>query len=145
MNLLAANLSPDLYTLAWESVERRFPYSAGRFLPATINGIATCSVASRRALQWVISSLHQRYKRPKRSRMTIEEQLARVRNGFKVLQCSAKVDEQETTVKENVSTLNYVTPHFRAEAEVETPRLKEGEIYTVGWVQAVTEMKFFNH
>jgi hypothetical protein len=77
--------------------------------------------------------------------MTIEEQLARVRSGFKVVQCSAKVDQQGTTVKENVSTLNYVTPHFRAEADVVTPRLKEGEIYTVGWVQAVTEMKFFNH
>lgn len=77
--------------------------------------------------------------------MTIEEQLARVRSGFKVVRCSAKVDQRETAVKENVSTLNYVTPHFRAEAEVETPRLKEGEIYTVGWVQAVTEMKFYNH
>lgn len=77
--------------------------------------------------------------------MTIEEQLTRVRNGFKVIQCSATVDQCGTIVKENTSTLNYVTPHFRAEAGVETPRLKEGEIYTVGWVQAVTEMKFFNH
>lgn len=77
--------------------------------------------------------------------MTIDEQLARVRNGFKVVQCSAAMDECETTIKENASTLNYVTPHFRAEARVETPRLKEGDIYTVGWVQAVTDMKFYNH
>lgn len=77
--------------------------------------------------------------------MTIEEQLARVRSNFKLLQCSAAVDECGIDIKENVSTLNYVTPHFRAEAQVEAPRLKEGEIYTVGWVQAVTEMKFYNH
>ena len=77
--------------------------------------------------------------------MTIEEQLARARDRFKVTACSATVDQCETAVKENVSTLNYVTPHFRAEAEIEAPRLKEGEIYTVGWVQAVTEMKFYNH
>ncbi len=77
--------------------------------------------------------------------MTIEEQLARLRNDFKVLHCSASVDKCETSIKENASTLNYVTPHFRAEAEVAIPRLKDGDIYTVGWVQAVTEMKFYNH
>ena len=77
--------------------------------------------------------------------MTVEEQLARVRDSFKVRHCSATVDQCETTIKENVSTLNYVTPHFRAEAEVEVPVLKDGEIYTVGWIQAVTDMKFYNH
>lgn len=77
--------------------------------------------------------------------MTIEEQWARVRRSFKVAHCSASVDQCRTVLKENSSTLNYVTPHFRAEAEVEVPRLREGDIYTVGWVQAVTEMKFYNH
>ncbi len=90
----------------------------------------------------MIGCLHHR---PKRSKaMTIEQQLERVRSEFKV-DCSASVDQCETTVKENASTLNYVTPHFRAEAEVKAPRLKEGDIYTIGWIQAVTDMKFYNH
>ena len=98
--------------------------------------------ATKRALEWMIGCVH----RPKKSKaMTIEEQLARVRNGFRVTHCSATVDQCETIIKENASTLNYVTPHFRAEAEVEVPRLRDGDIYTIGWVQAVTEMKFYNH
>lgn len=84
-------------------------------------------------------------KRSNSKAMTVGEQLTRSREQFKVTKCSATVDQCETVIKENSSTLNYVTPHFRAEAEVEVPRLKEGEIYTVGWVQAVTEMKFYNH
>ena len=56
----------------------------------------------------------------------------------------AQVDKTETKLKENPSTLNYITPHFRAEAEVEIGPLRDGEEYTIGWVQAVTSMKFFN-
>ena len=108
-----------------------------------------------KALDWLIGCVH--HHRPKkkkpttsradrdRERMTIEEQWARVRRSFKVAHCSASVDQCRTVLKENSSTLNYVTPHFRAEADVEVPRLREGDIYTVGWVQAVTEMKFYNH
>ena len=77
--------------------------------------------------------------------MTIEEQWARVLRSFKITHCAASVDECRTVLKESASTLNYITPHFRAEAQVAVPTLREGDIYTVGWVQAVTEMKFYNY
>ena len=76
--------------------------------------------------------------------MTIEDERQQIRRNFKLISCGASVDPVPTKIRENNSTLNYVTPHFRAEAEVEVPPLKEGEIYTVGWVQAVTDMKFYN-
>lgn len=80
--------------------------------------------------------------------MTIEEEknsATESRPGkFKVIYSHAQVDKTETKTKENQSTLNYITPHFRAEAEVEVGPLREGEVYTVGWVQAVTSMLFTN-
>lgn len=76
--------------------------------------------------------------------MTIEKEKQALSKKFHVLESSASVDRTETKVRETASTLNYVTPHFRADAEVEISPLKEGEIYTVGWVQAVTRMKFYN-
>ena len=82
----------------------------------------------------------------KKHKMTIEdERQTAIRRKFKLLKCSANVDRSPTKLRENNSTLNYVTPHFRAEAEVEIASLKEGEIYTLGWVQAVTDMKFYNN
>ena len=85
--------------------------------------------------------------RPRKTkfRMTIED--GRPRDGgskFRVNGCTACVDRVPTRLRENSATLNYVTPHFRAEAELEMAALKEGEVLTVGWVQAVTEMKFVN-
>ena len=76
--------------------------------------------------------------------MTIEKEKQALSRKFHVVESGASVDRTETKIRENGSTLNYVTPHFRAEAEVEVSPLKEGEIYTVGWVQAVTHMKFYN-
>ena len=76
--------------------------------------------------------------------MTIEKEKQLLTRKFSVVESSATVDHTETKIRETVSTLNYVTPHFRAEAEVEVAPLKEGEIYTIGWVQAVTHMKFYN-
>ena len=80
--------------------------------------------------------------------MTIEtargEAQTSPRARFKVTECRARVDAKPTEIRENTSTLNYVTPHFRAFAEVELNELKDGEIFTVGWVQAVTSMKFYN-
>ena len=80
--------------------------------------------------------------------MTIEsvpgEEQTCHRARFKVIECRAAVDSKPTEIRENSSTLNYVTPHFRASAEVELEAMKEGEIFTVGWVQAVTSMKFHN-
>ena len=57
---------------------------------------------------------------------------------------SATMDNTPTKIHENIYNLNYVSPYFRAEAEVEFSSLKEGEIYTVGWVQAVTHMELYN-
>ena len=80
--------------------------------------------------------------------MTIEtgrgEEQRSLRSRFKVVKCHARVDSKPTEIRENTSTLNYVTPHFRATAEVEVDAVKDGEIFTVGWVQAVTSMKFYN-
>lgn len=86
----------------------------------------------------------KRSKQPPTTSMTIEGEAERRTRVLQVVDCQASVDRTQTRIKENVSTLNYVTPHFRAEATVELAPLKEGEIYTVGWVQAVTDMKFFN-
>ena len=84
----------------------------------------------------------------KRRKMTIEsgqsEAQRKLRSRFKVLECCAQVDAKPTEIRENNSTLNYVTPHFRASAEVELGATKDGEIFTLGWVQAVTKMKFYN-
>lgn len=63
---------------------------------------------------------------------------------FVIQKCSASVDSCETKIRETKSTLNYITPHFRAEAEVEISAVNSGEEYTIGWVQAVTHMKFYN-
>ena len=79
--------------------------------------------------------------------MTIEDEKvpAVVRQPkFLLIQSHSQVDRIETRIRENQSTLNYITPHFRAEAEVEVGPLKEGEVYSVGWVQAVTSMTFVN-
>ena len=85
----------------------------------------------------------------KKHKMTIETARAADEQSspgtrFKVLDCNARVDNKPTEIRENSSTLNYVTPHFRASAEVELDAMKDGEIFTVGWVQAVTKMKFYN-
>lgn len=84
----------------------------------------------------------------KKHKMTIEtdrnEAPTNFRARFKVIECHARVDAKPTEIKENNSTLNYVTPHFRASAVVELDSMKDGEIFTVGWVQAVTNMKFYN-
>jgi hypothetical protein len=80
--------------------------------------------------------------------MTIEDEKPveeiRKPNKFTVIHSTAQVDRISTRIKENVSTLNYITPHFRAEGEVDVGPLSDGEVYTIGWVQAVTSMVFTN-
>ena len=79
--------------------------------------------------------------------MTIEDEKlpsAPRRPKFTIIHSHSQVEKTETKIKENPSTLNYITPHFRAEAEVEVGPLREGETYSVGWVQAVTSMTFIN-
>lgn len=90
------------------------------------------------------TNILQLQRKPKKAAMTIEDERRLVRRKFKIVHCEASVDRTQTKIRENNSTLNYITPHFRADAEVELGSLKEGEIYTVGWVQAVTDMKFYN-
>lgn len=82
--------------------------------------------------------------RKNKLKMTIEDERRDGWRKFSVSRCTATVDRVATKLRENSSTLNYVTPHFRAEAEIEVASLKEGEIFTVGWIQAVTAMKFYN-
>ncbi len=120
---------------------------------AVKNSTSSCSPTSS-TLELVIScvGLFPRKRRKKGSeqlaliagRMTIEDERNPVRQNFRIVKCSASIDTSPTKLRENNSTLNYVTPHFRADAEIELGPLKEGEIYTVGWVQAVADMKFYN-
>lgn len=92
-----------------------------------------------------VGFLPKKRKKAASLRMTIEDEKEQIRERVALNSCSASVDRTPTQIRENNSTLNYVTPHFRAEAEVEFSSLKEGEIYTVGWVQAVTRMEFYNN
>ncbi len=85
----------------------------------------------------------------KNSKMTIGEYAekrspAAKKPKFIVTHSHSQLEKTETTIKENQGTLNYITPHFRAEAEVEIGPLREGEAYSIGWVQAVTSMTFVN-
>ena len=83
-----------------------------------------------------------------KDKMTIGEEEKRasvvIPQKFVVTQSRSQIERTETRIKENQSTLNYITPHFRAEAEVEIGPLREGEVYSIGWAQAVTSMKFIN-
>lgn len=87
-----------------------------------------------------LSSLTQRILPKSKYKMTIDKRYRQ----FRVLSSAAAMDKTETHLIETPATLNYITPHFRAEAEVEVPALREGEVYTIGWIQAVTAMRFFN-
>lgn len=66
------------------------------------------------------------------------------RREVKVTSCGAWIEKKETKILETEPTLNYITPHFRAYAEVSIPELESYEGITVGWIQAVTDMKFVN-
>lgn len=103
----------------------------------------SCISRTTATLEWMIGCLGV-LPRDRKRKMTIEDEKLQIRRKFKVLKSGAYVDHTPTRIRENNSTLNYITPHFRAEAEVDLMRLKDGEIYTVGWVQAVTDMKFYN-
>ena len=63
---------------------------------------------------------------------------------FSVTHVHSQIEKTETKIKENRSTLNYITPHFRAEAEIDVGPLKDTEVYSIGWSQAVTSMTFLN-
>lgn len=58
--------------------------------------------------------------------------------------CKAWIERKETEIFETEPTINFVTPHFRAVAHVIIPKLSTSEWITVGWIQAVTSMKFVN-
>ena len=62
----------------------------------------------------------------------------------KVVSYGAWIEKKETKIIETEPTLNYITPHFRAYAQLEIPELEKYECITVGWIQAVTDMKFVN-
>lgn len=84
-----------------------------------------------------------------KKKMTIGEvekrgSIARKPPEFVVTKIHTQIEKTETRIKENKSTLNYITPHFRAEAEVEIGPLRDGEVYSIGWSQAVTSMTFVN-
>ena len=46
-------------------------------------------------------------------------------------------------MEEQPELFSYSSPRLHAEAAVELPRLRRGEAYSVGWVQAVTEKKSY--
>ncbi|KAG7277402.1 hypothetical protein CRUP_033357 [Coryphaenoides rupestris] len=58
---------------------------------------------------------------------------------------SASVDQCPTVIEENSPiVLRYKTPYFRASAGIVMPPVPRNETWVVGWIQACTQMEFYN-
>lgn len=67
------------------------------------------------------------------------------RENIVVYEVSASIDQCPTVVEENSPiVLRYKTPYFRASAGVVMPPLPRNETWVVGWIQACTQMEFYN-
>ncbi|MCI4377790.1 hypothetical protein PGIGA_G00207580 [Pangasianodon gigas] len=67
------------------------------------------------------------------------------RENIVVYEVSASIDRSPTVVEENSPiVLRYRTPYFRASAGVVMPPVPRNETWTVGWIQACTQMEFYN-
>ncbi|KAG7227149.1 hypothetical protein INR49_013947 [Caranx melampygus] len=62
-----------------------------------------------------------------------------------VYEVSASIDQCPTIIEENSPiVLRYKTPYFRASAGVVMPPVPRNETWVVGWIQACTQMEFYN-
>ncbi|XP_077415566.1 protein FAM78B isoform X1 [Vanacampus margaritifer] len=67
------------------------------------------------------------------------------RENIVVYEVSASIDQCPTIIEENSPiVLRYKTPYFRASAGVVMPPVPRNETWVVGWIQACTQMEFYN-
>lgn len=67
------------------------------------------------------------------------------RENIVVYEVSASIDQCPTVIEENSPiVLRYKTPYFRASAGVVMPPVPRNETWVVGWIQACTQMEFYN-
>lgn len=67
------------------------------------------------------------------------------RENIVVYDLSATIDHCATIIEENSPiVLRYKTPYFKASARVVMPPIPRHETWVVGWIQACTQMEFYN-
>ncbi|XP_076857372.1 protein FAM78B [Brachyhypopomus gauderio] len=67
------------------------------------------------------------------------------RENIVVYDVSATIDQCPTVIEENSPiVLRYKTPYFKASARVVMPPIPRNETWVVGWIQACTQMEFYN-
>ena len=67
------------------------------------------------------------------------------RENIVVYEVSASIDQCPTVIEENSPiVLRYKTPYFRASAGIVMPPVPRNETWVVGWIQACTQMEFYN-
>ncbi|XP_061093956.1 protein FAM78B [Conger conger] len=67
------------------------------------------------------------------------------RENIVVYDVSATIDQCPTIIEENSPiVLRYKTPYFKATARVVMPPVARNETWVVGWIQACTQMEFYN-
>ncbi|KTG01031.1 hypothetical protein cypCar_00004584 [Cyprinus carpio] len=67
------------------------------------------------------------------------------RENIVVYDVSATIDHCPTVIEENSPiVLRYKTPYFMASARIVMPPIPRNEAWMVGWIQACTQMEFYN-
>lgn len=67
------------------------------------------------------------------------------RENIVVHDLSATIDHCPTLIEESSSiVLRYKTPYFKASARIGMPPIPRNETWVVGWIQACTQMEFYN-
>ncbi|KAG1973600.1 protein FAM78B-like [Pimephales promelas] len=67
------------------------------------------------------------------------------RENIVVYDVSATIDHCPTVIEENSPiVLRYRTPYFKASARIVMPPIPRNETWVVGWIQACTQMEFYN-
>ncbi|KAI4828522.1 hypothetical protein KUCAC02_022604 [Chaenocephalus aceratus] len=67
------------------------------------------------------------------------------RENIVVYDLSATIDHCPTVIEENSPiVLRYKTPYFKASARIVMPPIPRNETWVVGWIQACTQMEFYN-
>ncbi|XP_036410096.1 protein FAM78B-like [Megalops cyprinoides] len=67
------------------------------------------------------------------------------RENIVVYDVSATIDQLPTVIEEDSPiVLRYKTPYFKASARLVMPPVPRNETWVVGWIQACTQMEFYN-
>lgn len=67
------------------------------------------------------------------------------RENVVVSELSATIDHCATVIEESSPiVLRYKTPYFKASARIVMPPIQRSETWVVGWIQACTQMEFYN-